>query len=363
MKFPKIDLKEATRLTRAGRLEQAMAALRRALPGGALQASPQPGAPPNFDPANLDLPSAAKDLLRGLVDGVGGLEDRLSPAPPVFVPSGARYEARVHTAAAGARSYKLYIPSGYRGRPVPLVVMLHGCTQSPDDFAVGTRMNELAEAQTFLVAYPAQPKSANLSRCWNWFNAEDQQRGRGEPSLIAGVARDIMAELAVDPARVHAAGLSAGGAAAAVLGATYPDVFRSIGVHSGLAVGAARDMPSAFAAMKLGAPAPERGAGVPTIVFHGDRDSTVNPVNGDHVIAQSGAPAELRARAEPGVRNGMRYTRTVYADASGRPVHEQWLLHGAGHAWSGGNPSGSFTDPRGPDASFEMMRFFRERAG
>jgi poly(hydroxyalkanoate) depolymerase family esterase len=218
-----------------------------------------------------------------------------------------------------------------------------------------------------VVAYPAQATSANLSKCWNWFSEADQQRGRGEPSLIAGIARDVMADLSVDASRVNVAGLSAGGAAAAVLGATYPDVFKAIGVHSGLACGAARDMPSAFVAMKNGAPAQgtfaARGASVPTIVFHGDGDRTVHPVNGDHVIAQSKAAKDLRARSERGVSpGGMRYTRTIYADVSGKPAHEQWLLHGAGHAWSGGSSSGSFTEPRGPDASREMMRFFLERS-
>ena len=361
MKLPNIDLREATRLTREGRLNDALAALKRALPGMAQ------------DHSTLDLGAglgaglgAAKDLLNGLGDRLGGLEgltERVVPKrAPLPVSDGARYEARVHTGEAGSRTYKLYIPKAIAGDPVPLVVMLHGCSQSPDDFALGTRMNELAEEQNFLVAYPAQAQSANFSKCWNWFNAADQQRDQGEPSLIAGIARDIISDLAVDAARVNVAGLSAGGAAAAVLGAVYPDLFKAIGVHSGLACGAARDMPSGFAAMKHGAPATRPGA-VPTIVFHGDSDTTVNPVNGDHVIAQAKDAPNLRAKSESGAsKGGMRYTRKVYLDAAGRPAHEQWLLHGAGHAWSGGSAAGSFTEPRGPDASREMLRFFRERA-
>jgi poly(hydroxyalkanoate) depolymerase family esterase len=225
----------------------------------------------------------------------------------------------------------------------------------------------LLEIARRLVAYPAQVQSANASRCWNWFNTGDQQRDQGEPSLIAGITRAIMRDVAVDPTRIYIAGLSAGGAAAAVMGATYPDLYTAIGVHSGLACGAASDIPSAFAAMRQGRSSSESdsrqrrssGSAVPTIVFHGDRDTIVNPVNGDQVIAQSKAAADLRTIVTRGeAAGGMSYTRIVQADDRGRPMLEQWVLHGAGHAWSGGSPAGSYTEPRGPDASREMIRFF-----
>ena len=276
-------------------------------------------------------------------------------------PDGARFEERTFSNDVGSRTYKVYVPSGYTGQALPVVVMLHGCTQNPDDFAAGTRMNEVAEEQTFLVAYPRQPQSANMKKCWNWFNAGDQQREGGEPSLIAGIALQVVEEFSADPTRVYVAGLSAGGAAAAIMAATYPDLFAAVGVHSGLACGAARDMPSAFAAMGGSGTVPPRAEGpaAPTIVFHGDADRTVNPVNGDQVFAQASQQAAASTVVTRGeTPDGMAYTRKVQIDAAGNEVLEQWVLHGAGHAWSGGSLSGSYTDPRGPDASREMVRFF-----
>lgn len=359
---PMIDMIEATRLTREGRLEEAMAVLRGESPAQAKSdaAKAAPGHP------------KLRTVLRGFLDRLGRFRPQRGfgapghePAPPVA--PGARFETRTYANEAGSRAYKLYIPSLYNGQAVPLVVMLHGCTQSPDDFAAGTRMNELAEAENFLVVYPAQDRSANPSKCWNWFNESDQQRDRGEPSLIAGMTRAVMDEFAVAPGRIYIAGLSAGGAAAAVMGATYPDLYAAIGVHSGLPCGAASDVPSAFAAMRQGAPhgTPSRGSAVPvpTIVFHGDGDTTVNPINGDQIIAQSKAAASLKMAISRGeATGGIHFTRTIHADDNGRSVLEQWTLHGAGHAWSGGSADGTYTEPRGPDASREMLRFFLQHA-
>ncbi|MDB5960098.1 MAG: esterase [Massilia sp.] len=269
-----------------------------------------------------------------------------------------------HSNAAGTRSYKLYVPSSYSGeRAVPLVVMLHGCTQDPVDFASGTQMNQLAEELGCLVAYPAQSQQANASRCWNWFHEKDQMRDQGEPSIIAGITRDIMASHKVDDSQVYVAGLSAGGAMATIMGTVYPELYAAVGVHSGLPFAAAHDLPSALAAMqgKFGTPkAP--GSAIPIIVFHGDRDTTVSPAAGDALIAQGKHKAARDIVTEPGkVPQGHAYTRTVHRHADGTPHAEQWLIHGAGHAWSGGSARGSYTDGRGPDASREMMRFFQTK--
>jgi poly(hydroxyalkanoate) depolymerase family esterase len=245
-----------------------------------------------------------------------------------------------------------------------LLIMLHGCTQSPDDFAAGTRMNVHAEEHGFVVAYPEQPASSNPSACWNWFNPRDQKRETGEPSIIAGITRQIMLEHDIDPQRVFVAGLSAGGAMAAIMGATYPELYAAIGVHSGLSYGSAQDVVSAFAAMRgHAARARQRpGAGVRTIVFHGAADPTVHPSNGGAVAADARAARDDSTDAvHSGQSAGRDFTRTVVTDASGTAYVEHWVVAGAGHAWSGGSPDGSYTDAQGPDASAEMLRFFLER--
>ncbi|MDQ3205162.1 MAG: PHB depolymerase family esterase [Pseudomonadota bacterium] len=372
-----IDMNEVTRLTREGRLDEAMALLQ-SRPGVAqpthTATGPDAAATGVAHGDRRSAPPALAKVLSGLADRLG-LHKRNEPrahAAPAGqsgpAPQGARFETRRFSAAAGSRNYRLYVPASYGGGPAPLVVMLHGCTQSAEDFATGTRMNEVAEAHGALVAYPEQPQSANPNRCWNWFNSGDQQRDQGEPSLIAGIAREVIAEFEVAEGRVYVAGLSAGGAGAAVLGTLYPDLFAAVGVHSGLASGAARDAGTAFAAMRQGAPAAALSsrAGkkvVPTIVFHGDRDRTVSPINGAQVITQARAGTELAATSTRGqATGGVEFTRTVQSDAGGTPVLEHWEIHGAGHAWSGGDPRGSHTVASGPDASREMMRFFLQSA-
>jgi poly(hydroxyalkanoate) depolymerase family esterase len=275
--------------------------------------------------------------------------------------------AKTYANDAGQRDYKLYVPGGYAGEPLPLIVMLHGCKQDADDFSTGTRMNALAERHNFFVAYPIQPQRANPSKCWSWFKPGDQQRERGEPALIAGITRNVIASQRIDPTRVYVAGLSAGGAMAAVMIHTYPELYAAAGIHSGLPYRCAHDLLSALTAMKGGKRARHArvadgndGATVPKrplIVFHGDADATVHPSNGSELVREfgmSGSPAAEERHSQAGQRP---YTRRWLTAVNGVDA-EYWIIHGAPHAWGGGSIGGSYTDASGPDASAEMVRFF-----
>jgi poly(hydroxyalkanoate) depolymerase family esterase len=337
--------------TSSGPLAKATATIRKALADAGLA---------KFDPdreaAVIDLP-AASDAPTA----------RRAPA----VPSG-RFTSRVHTGAHGSLNYKLYVPPSYGGSAVPLIVMLHGCTQDADDFAAGTRMNEWADQHGFLVAYPAQAKRANASQCWNWFDGAQQARGRGEPALIAGIVADIAATHKVDAAQVFVAGLSAGAAMAVIVADAYPEVFAAVAAHSGLPLGVAHDVPSAFAAMQ-GRPVSTRqppvrsSRGVPTFVLHGDADTTVTPANGSTIVqhalqAFDRAATPLQVQHEFGaVCGGKQCTTTHYLDAAGVEQVVHCVVHGGSHVWFGGSAKGSYTDPGGPDASARIVEFFLAR--
>lgn len=333
-------IRRATRMARKGPLAEATAAMQRMLHHSTVN----PAFPFTHEPAPAPRPK------------------RRAPAAPESSGPGRFTE---HTSKSGSRHYKLFIPAGFGGQQLPLVVMLHGCKQDPDDFAAGTRMNDLAQESGFAVLYPAQPKRSNASKCWNWFQPGDQRRGQGEPAALAEMVRHTLETHPIDARRVYVAGLSAGGAMAAILGQEYADLFAASGVHSGLPRGAAHDVASAFAAMQGRHSGPGAGAqdqrSAPTIVFHGDVDATVHPENGHKVIADA-VPAASVPEVSQGNSGGRRFTRSVYCNAQGQTVAEHWVVHGAGHAWSGGDPRGSFTDAQGPEASREMLRFFMQHA-
>jgi len=404
----------ATGLTRRGHLVEATRAIQRALDGAAVATPVVAPAAVRYAASSMASAELLDDLEREAEPA------RAEPTPVVEAAANVEIESPVRverprvgqfiessfTAAAGTRAFKLFEPAGFEGRVLPLVVMLHGCTQDPDDFAAGTRMNAFAQERGLFVLYPAQAPRSNAHKCWNWFMPADQRRGQGEPALLAGMTRHVMETHPVDADRVWVAGLSAGGAMAAILAREYPDLFAAAGIHSGLPPGAAHDVVSALSVMKSGtrgslpgwpgasshapiraplvawpgtAAAPpavvadgaDDADGAPLIVFHGDADATVNALNGSHLVdaalglAPSQASRETGAAASPATASeGRPYTRVVYRPTGAAPDApsraEHWVVHGAGHAWSGGDAAGSFTESSGPDASREMLRFFAE---
>lgn len=366
-------LKEATRLTQTGHLQDATRAIQQALgrmapaAASARTATPAPQATPwTIDGCVTEVDTEAKHASspfhRSVAEPVQPLH---RPEQPASNDGLGEFKGAQFSHAGITRSYKLYTPPQAHqqpARPLPLVLMLHGCTQDPDDFAAGTGMNRLAHEHGFLVLYPAQSQAANSHRCWNWFKPEDQQRNSGEPAWLAALVKQVAQHHAVDPNQIYVAGLSAGGAMASILGHTHPDLFAAVGVHSGLACGVANNVINALSVMKNGRSQAGAASVLPTIVFHGDADATVHPQNGETVLqtllASAGKPNIVTV--EGSSPQGQRYTCSTYQQAGdSRSLAEYWSLHGAGHAWSGGNRAGSYTDPLGPDASAEMWRFFQ----
>ena len=383
-------MRKATQLTQSGNLSEATEVIQRFLRGNVSGNVPDPAptaAPTHSKASPLVLDDCVFEVSEPVSKKVREkVTEKVSEPTPDTCKT--EHTARQPTAAAGefisgthshaglTRQYKLYVPPGHAGKSLPLVVMLHGCTQNPDDFAAGTGMNQRAQSQGFFVLYPQQSAEDNPSACWSWFKHEHQKRGSGEPALIASLTQAVVQQYRLDAGRVYVAGLSAGGAMAAVLAAAYPDIYAAVGVHSGLPAGAAGNVAQALMVMKSGhsgisLPGKARKANaqtastkhppinIPTIVFHGDEDKTVHPRNGDKVISAVNGSAAGKSQSEHGVSaQGRRYTRSTQQTDQSSAGSEHWLVHGAGHAWSGGQTAGSYTDPQGPDATGEMLRFF-----
>lgn len=353
----------ATRLTREGRLAEATQVIQRAL---GLGEERQPGAPQAQEPQ-----PAARDVIdvsyRDVDTGAACPE---SAPPQAARPRAASFTAHFFAHGGHRWRYRLYEPARSDAALLPVIVMLHGCKQDSEDFARGTGMNEVAERDGFLVLYPEQLRKANQMGCWNWFEPGHQKRGAGEPAMIAALVETVVAQHGGDPQRVYVAGLSAGGAMAATLGESYPDVFAAVGIHSGLPPGAAHDVQSAFSAMRRGSGprVPMARSPLPTIVFHGSGDKTVAPANGEGVVQRQVAAATAHGlqleRREQRVAGARAATRTEWLDPQGKPMIESWKVEAGPHAWSGGRAAGSFTDPQGPNASEAMTAFFlRHRRG
>jgi poly(hydroxyalkanoate) depolymerase family esterase len=354
-------MQEATRLTKSGRLTEATQVIQRAMN----RAAPVAAQTAAFEAAKFSEADVIDGCVRELDPEMKAPCDA-SPAPSSS-PSVESFIAGEFVRGTQRHGYKLYSPLQQEsGAVLPLVVMLHGCTQNPDDFALGTGMNAAARVSEnspgFYVLYPSQPRGVNAQGCWHWFERAHQQRGQGEPGWIAELTQQVLATHRIDPTRVYIAGLSAGGAMAAVVADAYPEVFAAVGIHSGLPVGAASNLTQALTAMKRGSStaAQHRPTSTPSIVFHGDQDRTVHAVNAQSLVAAATLNAHCTVQTETGQSEfGQKFTRSVYSTPSSVQA-EHWQLHGAGHAWSGGSPEGSYTDPRGTDATKEMLRFFAQ---
>jgi len=386
-------IREATALTRNGKLREATDAIQMALTNGRKRgadanegegdeadravvqqiAGPTPASPPPSAPLTPTGKSGRPKMpLGSVVEMLRRANRQTSPSAsyllrqPVSlkIPEGAEFSTHTYAGPAGRRNYKLYLPRNRRVGDLPLIVMLHGCKQDPDDFAVGTRMNALAEENGFLVAYPQQPADANPSSCWNWFDPNHQRRGAGEPAIIAGLTNEIADQFGVDRRRIFVAGLSAGAAMATIMGITYPDLYFGIGIHSGLPYGSATDVVSAFAAMRgdnhfVSAGSQASAPNMNAIVFHGDADKTVHPSNSERIVRCF--VGSVKGETRSGLSGGRSYIQTTVQNGTNASL-EYWLVAGGGHAWSGGSKDGSFADAAGPNASREMVRFFLEAA-
>jgi len=294
-------------------------------------------------------------------------------------------------AAGGSRAYKLWAPATIETEKAsPLVMLLHGCALDAQAMTEISGMNEVAEANRFLVVYPEQSRRANLLKCWNWFHPKHQTRDRGEPSILAAIIEQVCSRFRVDLDRIYIAGVSAGGAMAVIAGATYPDLFAAIAVCAGGEFKAATSVATGLSVMKHGGPDPlqqgqsafeamraglarKKKRRMPVIAFHGTADARVNPVNTEQIIAQWSATNACLA-AQQGetdfslseqtvagqVATGYAYKRRIYTDQRGELLMESWIIDGLGHAWPGSPQAHKYGDPKGPVAAREIWRFFNQ---
>lgn len=376
-------LREAKALTLQGRLMEATRQIQLGLGAGAGAAKPSAGGS-NSDEVEMPVewstgPSrapaadvAVEDIAFREVFKPVPLVEPVTSVPPA---PGADFDLKNFVFGAQHYGYHLFIPANRGTAALPLLVMLHGCKQDALDFSAGTAMNALAERDQFMVLYPQQIRHANSMGCWNWFEPAHQQHGRGEPGMIAALASHIVQTHNGDAPRVYVAGLSAGGAMAALVGKLHPEIFAGVAVHSGLPPGAARDLPTALAAMRSG---PGRTAGVvpiglPTLVIHGSADKTVASANASRMAqeevaywARQGVALDLQ-KFDSHTQSGRGATVSRWSDPRGKALVEVWSIASAPHAWAGGDASGSYTDPKGPSASEAVVWFFglgvREKPG
>ena len=375
------SLLKATGLTRMGRLMDATRLIQRALGGGAM-----PSARPAAQPMGQPVPETTAETLpntiilpppRSVPEPAANDEVMRRPQHPNFSEQSFAFEGKTYP-------YRLFVPKladageeGAQRESMPLVVLLHGCKQDALDFSKGTAMNALAGKEQCLVLYPEQITRANQLMCWNWFEPGHQQEGLGEPGMITALTRQVLATdfngRRADPRRVYIAGLSAGGAMAAVVAGLHPELFTALGVHSGLPAGAASNVMTAFQAMRSGGQG-QRASAMPTIVFHGDGDTTVHPSNGENIaldalaaLREADTPlVKTQSSADPEAnradRNDKPTELTRYANAEGKSFIEYWSINNGPHAWSGGSKEGSYTDPDGPSASKAMLAFFLQHS-
>ena len=388
-------MKDVLQLVRGGQLRAATRVIQESL----RRMPPTPPAPTSQAPSSLGLADEIEDAIftdevPAAAPSVAAVSDAIElPTPQAAAPASidvdevppahfrraratpplARRLPRtlVPQTAPSRLDYRLALPDA-DGSLRPVLVMLHGCQQDAADFARGTGMERSAVARGYIVVYPEQAAGANPSRCWNWFRPQDQRRGQGEPAAIMRIVDEVVANHPADPARLYVAGLSAGAAMAVILAVNYPERFAGVAAHSGLPYAAAGNVPGAFSAMRGGGVAPTLPTAasasshyVPLLVLHGDDDTTVAPRNADQLLAQwraSATEASQWRSQEDRVDSGRPVRRTTWRGHDGRSMLEHWQIAGAGHAWSGGDRAGSFTDPRGPDASAIVLDFFAQHA-